>query len=95
MYEKGTQQKLNKNRKINTDIEKRKGEKLSLSKYWNSCQKLVKCKRKIIANSKVEDRYLQDTRKRISVKRQERKQRLVILKVCQIQNMENNPKSNF
>ena len=44
--------------------------------------------KKIITNDKVEDKLLQDARKRISTKMASKEAILEILKVCQIQNME-------
>ena len=68
LYEMGTQQKFNKNRKINADSEERKGEKSLLNKFWTFQPKISKMSKKIIANGKIEDRLLQDARKRISEK---------------------------
>ena len=89
LYEKGTQQKLNKNRKINVGDEETKEEKPLLNKLWTFQPKISKMSMKIIANGKIEDRLLQDARKRISAKMaREEAKKLEILKVCQIQNME-------
>ena len=47
LYEKGTQQKLNKNRKINVDDEEKKKKSHCLTNYEHFSQKSVKCQWKL------------------------------------------------